>query len=121
MEAWRAARDLLPHYLDASASRAYYAAFYAVSPLLALRGQSFSKHSAVEAAVHRDLVRTGQWPPALGRAYSYLLELRTTGDYGGGEHVTREEAEKALANVRLILLAVRQAEAEVFSGFEQDS
>ncbi len=41
---------------DAAASRAYYAAFYAVSAMLALEGKTFSRHSALEVAVHRDLV-----------------------------------------------------------------
>jgi uncharacterized protein (UPF0332 family) len=39
---------------DASASRSYYAAFYAVSALFALEGKSYSKHTGVEAAVHRE-------------------------------------------------------------------
>ena len=41
---------------DSAASRAYYAAFYAVYALFALRDVVFRKHSAVESAVHRDLV-----------------------------------------------------------------
>ncbi len=44
---------------DAAASRAYYAAFYAVSALFALEGRTFRKHSALEAAVHHDLVKMG--------------------------------------------------------------
>lgn len=40
---------------DRAASTAYYASFYAVNALFALGGASYSKHSAVEAAVHRDL------------------------------------------------------------------
>jgi uncharacterized protein (UPF0332 family) len=50
------ARRDLPADPDAAASRAYYAAFYAVSALFAAEGKSFRKHSAVETAVHRDLV-----------------------------------------------------------------
>jgi hypothetical protein len=37
----------------------------------------------VEAAVHRDLVKSGRWDPSLARAYSELVILRQTGDYGG--------------------------------------
>ena len=40
---------------DASVSRSYYAAFYAVSALFVVEGRTFAKHAAVEAAVHRDL------------------------------------------------------------------
>ncbi len=46
---------------DAAASRAYYAAFYAVSALFALQGKTFAKHAAVRTAVHRDLVEPGLW------------------------------------------------------------
>ena len=45
---------------DSSASRAYYAAFYAVSALFAARDRHFRKHKAVEVAVHRDLVKSGE-------------------------------------------------------------
>ena len=41
---------------DSAASRAYYAAFHAVTALFALREKTFIKHSALRAAVHRDLV-----------------------------------------------------------------
>ena len=91
---------------DAAASRAYYAAFYAVSGLFAEEGQSFRKHSAVETAVHRDLVRTGRWTSALGEVYSALQSRRITGDYGGETHVTPEEAREAVAAARQILEAV---------------
>jgi len=92
---------------DAAASRAYYAAFYAVSALFATKGKDFSKHSAVRAAVHRDLVNVGIWDPALGQDYSFLMEQREIGDYGGSKRVTREEAEECLHAARRIVEAVR--------------
>ena len=93
---------------NSAASRAYYAAFHAVSALFALRGQSFSKHSAVRAAVYRDLVNTGLWPPELGQTYDSLLLLRTTGDYGGLADVSPEDAAIALVKAKRILDAVKQ-------------
>lgn len=93
---------------DASASRSYYAAFYAVSALFADRGRVFSKHSAVESAVHRDLVKTGEWVTDLGAAYSSLVSLRSTGDYGGGLHVDIAAAKTALKNARSIIEAARK-------------
>jgi len=60
LQAVQTAEDLVDRDPDASSSSAYYAAFYAVSALLALDGQSYSKHTAVERAVHRDYVRTGK-------------------------------------------------------------
>ena len=67
---------------DSAASRAYYAAFYAVSARFALEGKTFRKHSAVEAAVHRDLVKAGIWSTDLGQGYSRLSDTRSIGDYG---------------------------------------
>jgi uncharacterized protein (UPF0332 family) len=58
LEPLAAATLLLPHGgFDSAASRAYYAAFHAASALFALEGRTFTKHSALEAAVHRDLVK----------------------------------------------------------------
>ncbi|HEX2225225.1 MAG TPA: HEPN domain-containing protein [Thermoanaerobaculia bacterium] len=43
-KALETAEGLIEQDPDASASRSYYAAFYAVSALLALEGKSFRKH-----------------------------------------------------------------------------
>ena len=56
--------------------------------------------------MHRDLVKSGRWDPSLGRAYSELVILRQTGDYGGGTHVSAEEAGEAVAKAPRILEAV---------------
>lgn len=114
LENLRLAAKISAEAPDIAASRIYYAAFYAVSALFALRGESFSKHSAVKAAVHRDLVKSGEWPEELGRAYTRLLELRDRGDYGGAEHVSQEDAAEALEAARRILAAVHQTDREIF-------
>ena len=67
---------------DSAASRAYYAAFHGVTAVLAGRGIEFTKHTAVWAALHRDLIQSGAIPADLGRDYDFLLDLRETGDYG---------------------------------------
>jgi len=77
---------------DSAASRAYYSAFYAVSALFALQGRMFTKHRAVEAAGHRDLVNQKLWSADLGEAFSELVRLRRTGDYGGRIHVSSNDA-----------------------------
>ncbi len=108
------AKFLLQMDPDSSASRSYYAVFYAVSALFALQGQTFSKHSAVESAVHRDLVKPGHWPKELGADYSYLLNLRAKGDYGGLERVSESEAEKAIQAAERVLRAVNEAHPNIF-------
>ena len=43
---------------DSAASRSYYAAFHGVTAVLAGRGIEFTKHTAVRAALHRDLIQS---------------------------------------------------------------
>jgi uncharacterized protein (UPF0332 family) len=112
-EAMSVAERILTLSPDAAASRAYYAACYAVSALFALEDKTFTKHSAIEAAVHRDLVKSGRWGQALGADYSSLRDLRDTGDYGGKEHVGVEEAREAILAAKRILAAVREAASEL--------
>lgn len=107
IQALQTAETLVDSDPDASASRAYYAAFYAVSALFAFQEQSFTKHTALERAVHRDLVKAGHWSVELGTAFSWLASLRHTGDYGGIEHVLPEDARLAVDRARLILERVR--------------
>ena len=107
IQALRTAESLVERDPDASSSRAYYAAFYAVSALFSLDQRSLSKHTAVERAVHRDLVKPGIWPVERGADFSWLATLRSTADYGGGEHAQVEDASLAVKKARLILEAVR--------------
>ena len=73
------AKKLVDTHPDSAVSRAYYAAFHALTALFALRGQSFSKHSAIRAALHRDLIRSGDWSADLGEAYELLISIRRRG------------------------------------------
>lgn len=114
LEALRAAEALLGVSTDGAASRAYYAAFYAVSALFAADRVTFKRHSAAEAAVHRDLVRSGKWSADLGASYAKLLELRQTGDYGGGNHVGIDDARKALEAAKAIVAAVSHGQPGQF-------
>ena len=104
----RSAEQLLESDGDSAASRAYFAAFHALTALFGLRGQSFSKHSAVRAALHRKLVNSGQWPQELGSAFDFLIDLRETGDYGGLTQVSTDSARLAIEKAESILEAVRQ-------------
>jgi len=90
-----------------------------VSALFALEGRSSRKHQAVEAAVHRDLVRAGLWPEPLGRAYSRLVERREVGHYGGPKHVCEKEAEEAIRMASDILGAVEPMRPAQFRRSEE--
>lgn len=108
-----ARNDLESGDCDASASRAYYAAFYAISAVFALEGRFFQKHSALEASLHRDLVNSGRFPTVLGSDYRSIRLLRNTGDYGGMEHVTADQAREAINAARRIIVAVGKVHPEL--------
>ena len=91
---------------DSAASRAYYAAFHGVTAVLAGRGASFTKHTAVRAALHRDLIQRGLLPLDLGRDYDFLLVLRETADYGGVDEASPAGAAKAIDKAAAILAAL---------------
>lgn len=121
VRALRTAEILVSEDPDASASRSYYAAFYAVSALFAFDQLSFVKHSGIERAVHRDLVRSGRWPAEAGAAFSWLASLRYTGDYGGEEHVQPADAQLALDKARLVFQSVRESAPERLPDLEESS
>lgn len=115
VEALAASRALLNVSADGAASRAYYAAFYAVSAHFALQGRSFKKHSAIEAAVHADLVKAGGWAREFGEEFSRLARARSTGDYGGAEHVSPEEGVRAVAAAAGLLATGGQRNPGIFA------
>lgn len=121
LRALRTAELLISEDPDASASRSYYAAFYAVSALFAFEQLSFVKHSGIERAVHRDLVRSGRWPAEAGAAFSWLASLRYTGDYGGEEHVQQADARLALEKARLVFQSVRESAPERLLDLDEPS
>ena len=90
-------RELLDKgYYDVSASRAYYAAFYAASALLLSDGLDTSKHSGVIALIHQIFVKSGKLNKEQGRNLNWLFELRSVGDYGVTLHVVLDDAQRAV-------------------------
>ena len=96
---------------DSAASRAYYAAFHALTAFFAVRGQTFTRHAAIRAALHRDLVQPGILSPESGRTFDYLMDLRETGDYGGLARVSEEDANACLAKAEQFVTALRSLQS----------
>ena len=82
---------------------------------MAVQGKSFSKHSAVQAAVHRDLVKTGILKAEVGQDYDFLFRARNTADYGAEAYISEEEAEETVAAARRILARIHQTNPDLFS------
>jgi len=94
-------------FYDFAASRAYYAAFYAAEALLIREGLEFTKHSAVIAAIHQHFVKPGRLSPEMGKALSWLFELRNLGDYNLGTHLDASQAGQALTAAAAFIETVK--------------
>lgn len=107
-ESLEAAEELIKngHY-DFSASRSYYAAFYASCALLLSQNISRSKHSGTIAALHQFFVKPDKLPQKCGRIINELFELRGTADYGGTEHITPQSAQEALEKAQVFVQAIK--------------
>jgi uncharacterized protein (UPF0332 family) len=106
-ESIEAARHLcIAGFHDFAASRAYYAAFYAATALLLREGLEYSKHSAVISSIHQRFIKSGRLSREQGKRLNWLFELRSIGDYGGIAHVSRQQAEEAVAAATEFLQAV---------------
>jgi len=119
-EALKAAAALVTIDPNSSASRAYYAAFHAVSALFGLEGRHFAKHQELRASVHRDLVNAGRWADSLGKDFDHLRAQRDVGDYGSTRMVTEAEAVECVEAARRIIAAVRGACGEAFGSSSED-
>jgi uncharacterized protein (UPF0332 family) len=93
---------------DFAASRAYYTMFYVAESLLLGEGLSFSKHTAVIAALGRRFARTGTVPAEFHRYLIDGQDMRTVGDYGTGPGLTQAHAgEQILRAERFLELGER--------------
>ena len=66
---------------NSTVNRTYYAAFYGVRALLALKGLDAAKHAGVISLFNREYVKTGLLRADAGRTLQRLFDARTEGDY----------------------------------------
>lgn len=92
---------------DAS-SRAYYAAFHAVSAALLSRNQTYSSHAQVLGAFNKVFVHLGLFPREFTVLLTRLFENRQSGDYDVTPGVTEAEARQDVADAQRIVEAIRQ-------------
>jgi hypothetical protein len=69
----------------------------------------------LESAVHKDLVKPGLWSSDIGKNFSWLASTRSTGDYGGGMHVTEPDAVIAVEKAQQILECVNMQNPDIFT------
>jgi uncharacterized protein (UPF0332 family) len=108
-EALEAARLLLKANLcRQAAGRAYYAMFYAVTALLALRRLGTSKHSGALALFDKEFVKKGIFGQDHSRSLHELFDLRQRADYRDMFEVSHARAEMAIDSAAAFLNDVRK-------------
>jgi len=84
-------------------SRAYYAAFHAVSAVLAHHGLAFSSHAQTLAAFNREFVKTAVFPRDTFRKLQRLFEDRQQADYDWTRDVDKQTARKDLDDAQWLV------------------
>jgi uncharacterized protein (UPF0332 family) len=93
--------------LGSAVNRVYYAVFYAACALLAKDGKEYGKHSAVRAAVNRDLVKSGKLAVEFGELFNTLFNERNQGDYGYFKDFSKDEVSSWISSAREFLAVAR--------------
>lgn len=94
---------------DDAASRAYYAAFHAVSALHLADGNAFSSHAQLIGRFNKDFVRTGRMPTAFSKVLTRLFQDRQLGDYGAPASISPEQARQDIDDALQLIAAIRDA------------
>ena len=95
-------------YYDFSISRSYYAMFYAAEAVLLTRGLKFSSHKAVITLFGQHFVKTGIFPPDLGKGLNKAFDERLNGDYSYEPVTSPEMAEKAIVRGEIFIKNVKE-------------
>ena len=91
-----------------SVNRAYYAAFYAVLALLALKGMGTSKHSGAISLFDREFVKTGVFAKELSATLHKTFDMRQEADYEEQAQIDDADAIDAQAQAQDFVQQVRQ-------------
>jgi uncharacterized protein (UPF0332 family) len=88
-------------------NRSYYAMFYGVLALLAIRGRETSKHIGAISLFDRDFVKAGLLDPELSSWLHETFYLRQEADYRPMVEVSPERAGAALERARAFVAAAK--------------
>ena len=106
-ETLRASALLMEHRLGGVMNRSYYAMFYAVLALLALRQLETSKHAGVISLFDREFVHTGVFPRELSRWLHQAFRQRLAADYAPLNMMTEDEARQVLDEANAFVTQVK--------------
>jgi uncharacterized protein (UPF0332 family) len=93
---------------DDAASRAYYAAFTAVSAVLKSKEMSFSRHGQTIGAFTRYFVKQGHFPKDYGKVLTKMQRDREAGDYRAKSEISEQIAREDVTFAEEIIEACRK-------------
>ena len=93
-------------------SRAYYAMFYAVLVLLAIRSSITSKHSGVISRFDRDFVKTGHFDKHFSKWLHEAFDLRQRADYREMFEIDAPRTHEIIEHAREFVAEIRRKMSE---------
>lgn len=108
-ESYQAAELLVANgQWNAAMNRLYYAAYFAISGLLAKSGIETKTHAGVKTQFLLHYVKTGAIDIKMGKLYGDLFDWRLKGDYGDFFDFNEEDVLPLVKPVRTLIDAVIQ-------------
>ena len=95
-------------YCEMSATRLYYAAYYALSALLLKYGFSVQTHQGIIHVFGQNFIKTNKLDGKFGTLYGRLFSLRQTGDYGDTYDLTEEDVMPLLSPTEELIKAITE-------------
>ena len=86
--------------LKAANNRAYYSIYYSLTAILCLEPIAFKKHKDTIGYFNKNYVRTGIFPPEIGRNISKAAKIRHASDYDEFYIASKEEAERQIQTAK---------------------
>lgn len=93
---------------NTAVNRLYYACYYAVIALLIQNRIEATTHAGVRQMLGQHFVKNALLEIELGKFYSYLFNMRQTGDYEDFMDFTREDVEDLILPATSFIEAIKQ-------------
>lgn len=94
--------------LKAANNRAYYSIYYSLTAILCLEPIAFKKHKDTIGYFNKNYVRTGIFPPEIGRNISKAAKIRHASDYDEFYIASKEEAKRQIQTASTMIQLVKE-------------
>jgi len=89
-------------------NRSYYAVFHAMRAVLALDEKDFKKHSSVISYFRQTYIKQGIFSAACSKTIENLFRLRQKADYDDFYVISKNDAEKQLADAKVFVAEIER-------------